>query len=136
MIIGIGIDVVDIERMRIAVQRTPGVVNKILTPNEIQEISDRIPMSELILDDKFVSSLAARFAAKEAVVKSLGLSLFVVGLHSIEVLREESGAPTIQFPNYGKFASMSKMGTNGAISFLCSLTHSQNSAAAVVIAQS
>jgi len=136
MIFGIGIDIVDIERMRLAVKRTPAIVNKILTPYEFGEISQQKEVSTLYLEDKFISSLAARFAAKEATIKSIGQSLFVVGLHTIEIVSGESGAPSIRFPEIGKFIPSSKLDTNNAISFMCSLTHSRNSAAAVVIAQS
>lgn len=129
MIVGVGIDIVDIDRMRVALERTPAIVNKVLTHQEISELvlhhgSDRV-------DEKFVASVAARFAAKEATVKSLGLSLFEVGLHSIEIEKNESGVPTIIFPTVLSFYKSE----DRDISFHCSLTHSTLSAAAVVIAQ-
>ncbi|MSX52813.1 MAG: 4'-phosphopantetheinyl transferase superfamily protein, partial [Actinobacteria bacterium] len=56
MIDGIGIDVVDIERFISSLERTPGLLEKLFTPAE---------------RTKPVSSLAARFAAKEALAKAL-----------------------------------------------------------------
>ncbi|WP_026530967.1 holo-ACP synthase [Haematomicrobium sanguinis] len=57
MIVGIGIDVVDVPRFRKQLERTPGLVTRLFTPAE-RELNTR--------------SLAARFAAKEAVAKALG----------------------------------------------------------------
>ena len=56
MIEGIGIDVVDIERFTSSLERTPGLLEKLFTPAE---------------RTKPVVSLAARFAAKEALAKAL-----------------------------------------------------------------
>jgi holo-[acyl-carrier protein] synthase len=118
MVVGIGIDVVDIARMKLAISRTPRIIEKILTQNE----RNTIEMS----DDRRVEYVAGRFAVKEAFVKSLGRPLFEVGLHAIEILNDESGAPVIHCIN---------LPNEQNLSFLCSLTHSQHSAAAVVIAQ-
>jgi holo-[acyl-carrier protein] synthase len=56
MIDGIGIDVVDIERFAESIERTPALVEKLFTPAE---------------RTKSTASLAARFAAKEALYKAL-----------------------------------------------------------------
>ena len=60
MIDGIGIDVVDIERFKSSLDRTPGLIEKLFTENE---------------RTKPISSLAARFAAKEACAKALGTGI-------------------------------------------------------------
>ena len=77
MIEGIGIDVVDIDRFRLSLERTPALLEKLFTPAE------RL---------KPVASLAARFAAKEALAKALnagkGLSW-----QQAEVVNSESGKP-------------------------------------------
>lgn len=57
MIVGVGIDVVDVARFVATLQRVPGLRARLFTPDE-RELADR--------------SLAARFAAKEAIAKSLG----------------------------------------------------------------
>lgn len=86
MIIGIGVDVVEIARFAAMIERTPGLVNRVLTDEEIALPSgDRRP----------VASLAARFAAKEAVSKALGAP---AGLswHDCIIGTEESGQPTVK----------------------------------------
>lgn len=57
MIIGVGIDVVEIERFTASLRRTPGLATRLFTERERQ-----LPLQ----------SLAARFAAKEALAKALG----------------------------------------------------------------
>lgn len=123
MIAGIGIDIVDIDRMSLAIKRHPEIINKILTDSELKDL-DLIDKTQYSESD--VASIAARFACKEAAVKSIDTSLFEIGMQSIEVLRNDvSGAPKISI------TSERALG----LSFLCSLTHSAKSAAAVVIAQ-
>ena len=70
-IVGVGIDVVDIERFEDALRRTPGLAARLFTPGEI----DRPP-----------ASLAARFAAKEALAKALGAP-GGMAWHDAEVVR-------------------------------------------------
>ena len=124
MIAGIGIDIVDIDRMALAISRRPNIVKKILTDSELKDLG---LLSVAVFSDSDIASIAARFACKEATVKSIDSSLFEIGLQSIEVLRNEvTGAPKL---------SVSSIKAQG-LSFLCSITHSDKSAAAVVIAQS
>ena len=81
MIEGIGIDVVDIARFQESLERTPTMKERIFTERE----------RELKLP-----SLAARFAAKEALVKALDArELF--SWQDAEVINEESGKPTFKF---------------------------------------
>lgn len=125
MIVGIGIDIVDIDRMKLAIERTPGIVKKILTSQEYDYL-------QKYSDEQFVFSLAARFATKEAVVKSLGLPLFEVGLQNITIFNDEkTGAPAVSIKDQNLISS--HIGKD--VTFLCSLTHSAKSAAAVVVAQ-
>jgi len=81
MIDGIGIDVVDIERFRQTLERTPTLLEKLFTPAE------RV---------KPIQSLAARFAAKEALAKALSAGK---GLpwHDAEVINHENGKPDFIF---------------------------------------
>jgi len=81
MIEGIGIDVVDIARFQESLERTPSMKERIFTERE-REMK--------------LSSLAARFAAKEALVKALDArELF--SWQDAEVINEESGKPTFKF---------------------------------------
>lgn len=80
MIVGTGIDVVDISRFEASLVRTPSLRDRLFTPAE-----GRLP----------VASLAARFAAKEAIAKALGAPVGL-GWHDAEVVREESGRPRFE----------------------------------------
>ncbi len=77
MIIGIGIDVCDVERFAESVRRTPRMVDRLFTAAEAE---------------RPVASQAARFAAKEALAKALGAP---AGLswHDAEVVTDERGRP-------------------------------------------
>lgn len=81
MIEGIGIDVVDISRFQESLERTPGLKEKLFTSGE---------------QVKPISSLAARFAAKEALAKALN-SEHGLQWHDAEVINLESGKPEFLF---------------------------------------
>lgn len=81
MIEGIGIDVVNIERFQESLTRTPALKEKLFTAREAL-----LP----------ISSLAARFAAKEALAKALN-ARYVFAWHDCEVINEESGRPAFIF---------------------------------------
>ena len=76
-IVGVGIDVVDISRFGDSLRRTPGLAQRLFTPAE----AGLTP-----------ASLAARFAAKEALAKALGAP-GNMAWHDAEVVSEESGRP-------------------------------------------
>jgi len=81
MIRGVGIDVVDIERFRESIERTPSLRERIFTQREA------------VLK---ISSLAARFAAKEALAKALNAKE-IFNWQQAEVINEESGRPVFIF---------------------------------------
>ena len=81
MIDGIGIDVVDIERFRESIDRTPGLREKLFTQAEAS---------------KPIASLAARFAAKEALYKALSPS-HGLSWQEAEVINFENGKPAFLF---------------------------------------
>lgn len=81
MIEGIGIDVVDIARFQESLDRTPGMRERIFT-----EVEATLK----------VSSLAARFAAKEALVKALN-ARNIFSWQEVEIRSEESGKPYFHF---------------------------------------
>lgn len=66
MIIGIGIDAVEIERFRQALERTASLKDRLFTADELSYVQPQVDPS---------ASLAARFAAREAVMKALGVGL-------------------------------------------------------------
>ncbi|HEY6793535.1 MAG TPA: holo-ACP synthase [Kineosporiaceae bacterium] len=115
MIAGVGIDVVDIARFERLLERTPRLRDRLFT-----EAERGLP----------VRSLAARFAAKEALAKALGAP---VGLswHDATVAREPSGAPSLHVT--GTVAA--RAADLGVTGFHVSLTHDAGIASAVVIAE-
>lgn len=122
IVIGIGIDVVDIERFRTSLERTPSMRTRLFTDSELAYVA---PQSDP------VPSLAARFAAREAVMKSLGLGLGAFGFHDVWVERAESGAPSLAFA--GRAADLSAEA--GVTTWHLSLTHSGLVAAAYVLCE-
>ena len=115
MIAGVGIDVVDIARFERLLERTPGLRNRLFTEPE-RELPAR--------------SLAARFAAKEALAKSLGAP---VGMSWTDatVVRAASGAPGLEIT--GTVAA--RAAELGVTRFHVSLSHDAGIASAVVIAE-
>jgi len=110
MIDGIGIDVVDIERFKESIDRTPGLREKLFTPTEAV---------------KPVASLAARFAAKEALYKALSPA-HGLAWHEAEVINLGNGKPAFLFR--GAIADL----IDGAQVHL-SLSHDGGIASAMVI---
>ncbi len=83
-VIGIGVDVVEVERFRTSLARTPSMRERIFTPIELSYAAAKADP---------VPSLAARFAAREAVMKAMGLGLGAFGFHDVWVEVLASGAP-------------------------------------------
>ena len=84
--IGVGVDVVAIERFRVALLRTPSMRARLFTAEELDYVAAKADP---------VPSLAARFAAREAVMKALGLGLGAFGFHDVWVRVNEGGAPSL-----------------------------------------
>jgi holo-[acyl-carrier protein] synthase len=120
--IGIGVDVVDIERFRTSLRRTPTMRERLFTEQELAYVA---PQADP------VPSLAARFAAREAVMKSLGLGLGAFGFHEVWVERAESGAPFLRVT--GRAAALAD--DAGVSRWHLSLTHSDLVAVAYVLAE-
>src|SRR5690554_6741852 len=85
--IGIGIDLCEVDRMRTALVRTPSLRERLFTIGEMAYCDLRRDPSE---------RYAARFAAKEAVLKAMGLGLGACRWVDIEVHRASSGAPSLE----------------------------------------
>jgi len=115
VIVGVGIDVVDVARFGASMERTPGLAERLFTSGE----RGRTPMS-----------LAARFAAKEAVAKALGAPGDLVWLDA-EVVTAESGRPALVVR--GSVAA--RAAALGVTGWHLSLSHDAGIACAVVIAE-
>lgn len=115
MIVGVGIDVVDVERFGQALERTPALRERLFTEEERS-----LPLN----------SLAARFAAKEALAKALGAP---VGLqwHDATVRRGADGRPHLSIT--GTVAA--RADALGVHAWHVSLSHDAGIASAVVVAE-
>jgi holo-[acyl-carrier protein] synthase len=113
VIVGVGIDVVELVRFEASITRTPALREKLFTPAEAG-----LPMQ----------SLAARFAAKEALAKALGAP-GNLAWHDAEVISESSGRPL--FTLRGTVAA--RAAELGAVHVHLSLSHDGGIASAVVV---
>lgn len=118
----IGTDIVEITRIRKATERSPRFWSRILTPGEeayCRRKKDGIP------------SLAGRFAAKEAILKCLGLGLSQLSWHDMEILPGENGCPQVSCS-----AVLQKvMAARGVNEIKVSISHSRDYAMAVAIGE-
>jgi holo-[acyl-carrier protein] synthase len=119
--IGIGTDLVDLDRFRLALSRTPGIVTRLFTAAERSYAEARRDPTE---------RFAARFAAKEAVLKALGAGLGACSFREIEVVRAESGAPSVLL--HGRAAELAEEA--GVREWRLTMTHSASLAQAVAVA--
>lgn len=112
MIIGIGIDIVELTRIEKSLDN-PKFIKRILTEKEEEEFY-------LLSANRKIEFLAGRFAAKEAFVKALGTGISKeCGWHDIEITNDKRGRPLIQY--------------NGDKRYHLSISHSQTYAVAQVI---
>jgi holo-[acyl-carrier protein] synthase len=115
VIIGVGIDVVDIERFGVTLDRTPALRERLFTPTE-RHLG--------------LASLAARFAAKEALAKSLGAPSGLSWLDAT-VVQDPDGRPSLRVT--GSVAA--RADDLGVDAFHLSLSHDAGIASAVVVAE-
>ena len=122
MILGIGIDIIEVSRIQSSHERFgERFLNRILLPNEISYcLSYKTPGP----------FLAVRFAAKEAISKAFGTGIGAqLGWQDMEVGRKESGEPFVILHERGRKLLQAR----GGRSVLISLSHTQNYAAAVAV---
>lgn len=115
MIIGVGIDVCALERFAATLERSPGLVQKLFTPAE---------------SERSVPSLAARFAAKEALAKALGAPAGLAW-QDAEIVTDDTGRPRFEITGTvaGRAADL------GVERIHVSLSHDAGIASAVVICE-
>jgi holo-[acyl-carrier protein] synthase len=120
-IIGIGVDAVDLDRFAVMLERTPSTRDRIFTIEEQNYAA------------KFVNpvpNLAARFAAREATMKALGVGLGAFDLHDVWIRNEASGRPVLEVEGGARVLAQEA----GITEWSVSLTHSATIAIAYVVA--
>ena len=90
MIIGIGTDIIEIDRIEKAINNNKNFLSKIFTDNEIELFRERNMRIEVI---------AGNFAVKEAISKAIGTGIRGFSLIDIEVLRDDLGKPIAYLNN-------------------------------------
>jgi holo-[acyl-carrier protein] synthase len=116
VIVGVGIDVVDVERFGQTLERTPRLLERLFADGERS-----LPLA----------SLAARFAAKESLAKALGAP---AGLHWVDatVVKDANGRPQLEV--IGSVAA--RAAELGVVRLHLSMSHDAGIASAVVVAES
>lgn len=119
-ILGIGIDTVELERIRgLCARRPTQFARRVFTETE----------QALFQPTPDIPRIAARFAVKEAVSKALGTGIGKIDWTDIETTNAPSGKPQIQL--YGKAAALAQ--TIGVETVHCSISHERSVAVAMII---
>jgi holo-[acyl-carrier protein] synthase len=116
--VGVGVDIVDVERFGVAMHRHPAILTRLFTETERIDAHGH------------PERLAARFAAKEAVLKTLGVGVGAAPWRSIEIHRDDSGAPSVRL--HGAAANLAA--NRGVDTLHVSMSHTKRTATAFVVA--
>ncbi|MGH3732246.1 MAG: holo-ACP synthase [Acidimicrobiales bacterium] len=117
---GVGIDLVDVDRFRLALERHPRMLDRLFTDGERRDAHSQ------------PERLAARFAAKEAVLKTFGVGAGATPWRSIEVTLNDAGAPSVLL--HERAIEIAEALGVGYLHL--SLTHTDHLAAAIVVGSS
>ena len=120
-VVGVGTDLVDIDRFRTVLRRRPSVADRLFTPGERSYAGRAADPA---------ARLAARFAAKEATLKALGYGLGGMRMADIEVVRATDGRPGLVLHGDAR----STANGHGVSRWLVSLSHTDHLAQATVVA--
>lgn len=122
MIVGIGVDVVDIARFERQLSRTPKLIDRLFAADELVKADGTtLPLR----------SLASRFAAKEALIKAFGDSAGVQW-HDIRIVNDELGDPRFELGGSTREVAVGK----GIGRMHLSMSHDAGIAIAYVVAES
>lgn len=119
--IGIGVDLCEVDRMRAALARTPTLRARVFTDAEQAYCDRRKDPTE---------RYAARFAAKEAVMKAMGVGMGACKWRDIEVVKARSGAPSVRLHGGAQALADARAIT----SWRLTLTHTHRVAEAIAVA--
>ncbi len=125
MIVSIGIDIVEVYRIRDTIARTPRFVDRVFTKNERAYCEGKGAAA--------AQSYAGRFAAKEAFLKALKTGWRgKITWHDVEVVSDESGVPLLNITGEAKII----LNQHGAGRVHLSISHTADHAIAQVILES
>ena len=126
-IVGVGVDAVSVDRFRRVLERRPRFAARCFTDGEQSDAGSSADRAQ---------SLAARFAAKEAVMKALGTGIGAFALTDVEVRRTAGKDATRNAPYVVLTGTAAELaGAHGAARFHLSLTHTDEVAIAFVVAE-
>lgn len=94
MIKGIGIDLIELSRIKNSVNKNSRIIDRILTKHECQVYNS------LQRESRKIEFLAGRFAAKEAFAKATGRGIGKLSFQHIEILAGDNGAPQLTAKGY------------------------------------
>ncbi|MHB1710195.1 MAG: holo-ACP synthase [Acidimicrobiales bacterium] len=119
---GIGVDAVDVARLRLLLARRPSIARRLFTPDELVYVAGATDPAP---------RMATRFAAKEATMKALGVGLGSFRFTEVEVVRVGLGAPTLVL----RGAAAERAERCGVTGWHLSLTHTDQLAMAFVVGE-
>lgn len=119
-VLGLGVDLVEVERMRVLLDRQKDQLDRLFSKSEIKYCSARKDPAP---------HFAARFAAKEAFLKALGGNTYRIPMGEIRVGRKQNGQPYLDLGKKAETALFDK----GARRALVSLSHTRSNAMATVL---
>jgi holo-[acyl-carrier protein] synthase len=122
VIYGIGVDIEEISHLRQAAERTPALLERVFTPDEL-DYCLKMPKEGAF------ASLTARFAAKEAFCKALGSTAGSFSWQEVEVIKLDNGQPQLHLSGQAEVYTKEE----GIINIQLSLSHSKTMAAAFVV---
>ncbi|NLW24888.1 MAG: holo-ACP synthase [Clostridia bacterium] len=122
MLIGIGTDIIEIERIKKAIQTRPKLLERVFTKDELEYCQGK---------GNFFASLAARFAAKEAVSKALGTGFRGFKWQDIGIINDHLGKPQVIIKGKVK----DKAEELGVTRIELSLSHCREFAVAMVVVE-
>ena len=125
-VLRVGVDLVEIDAVAATLESALSgrYLSRVYTPAEVRDCTDRNGVN--------AGRLAARFAAKEAVLKALDVGNRAVPWRTIEVRRQPTGRPAVSL--HGAAAAIAR--EEGIARFALSLTHEAGFASALVVATS
>lgn len=121
MIKGIGIDIIEIDRIRRAIEKNDKFIDRVFTVNEKKAFEEK---------NHSPQTIAGYFAAKEAVSKALGTGISNMQWKDIEILKDPSGKPYVRLYNNAENLAYSM----SIDKILISISHSRENAVALAIA--